>query len=121
MRKRLSIQHVPFMLNSPSRKKLSARSLFFLKECAWTIAFILLCAISLEYALKARQKEYLKLQNERVSLELQLKEAFRLHADLLKELNSQNDPEWIELVLMRRLGLVPEGQQKFVFSLKKDS
>jgi hypothetical protein len=31
------------------------------------------------------------------------------------ELASVSDPEWIELVLMRKLGVVPEGQTKVYF------
>lgn len=35
--------------------------------------------------------------------------------DLLLQIRSQNDPEWVELTLMRRVGLVPEGQVKVYF------
>jgi hypothetical protein len=35
--------------------------------------------------------------------------------DLLLQIQSQNDPKWIELVLMRRLGLTPHGQIKIYF------
>lgn len=42
-------------------------------------------------------------------------EARLLQEDLLREIASQNDPSWIELVLMDKLGLVPEGQTKVHF------
>ena len=35
--------------------------------------------------------------------------------DLLLQIQSQKDPQWIELVLRRRLGLIPEGQTKVYF------
>lgn len=35
--------------------------------------------------------------------------------DLVLQLQSQQDPEWIELVLKRSLGLIPEGQTKVYF------
>jgi len=36
--------------------------------------------------------------------------------DLMLELASASDPAWVELSLMRRLGVVPEGQVKVHFS-----
>ena len=36
--------------------------------------------------------------------------------DLKLQINSQNDPAWIELTLMKGLGLVPEGQLKVHFT-----
>jgi hypothetical protein len=35
--------------------------------------------------------------------------------DLLLQIQSQKDPKWVELILMRRLGLIPEGQTKVYF------
>lgn len=39
----------------------------------------------------------------------------REKADLMQQINSQSDPLWIERVLMKGLGLVPEGQKKILF------
>jgi hypothetical protein len=36
--------------------------------------------------------------------------------DLKLQINSQKDPAWIELTLMKGLGLVPEGQLKVHFT-----
>jgi len=41
--------------------------------------------------------------------------AIEEHKDLLLQVSSQQDPAWIEMVLMRELGLVPEGQKKIHF------
>lgn len=50
-------------------------------------------------------QKFSDLQNEKeVSLKLQ--------EELQLRINSHNDPEWIELTLMKNLGLVPEGQFK---------
>jgi hypothetical protein len=35
--------------------------------------------------------------------------------ELLIQVQSQSDPAWIEMVLKKRLGLVPEGQTKIYF------
>ena len=39
----------------------------------------------------------------------------QLKDDLLLQINSQSDPAWIQLTLMKGLGLVPEGQLKVYF------
>lgn len=38
------------------------------------------------------------------------------HDALLAQVESQNDIDWIELTLMRELGMVPEGQRKVFFT-----
>lgn len=38
-----------------------------------------------------------------------------LREDLTDQVESQNDPAWVEMTLMRVLGLVPEGQSKVYF------
>jgi hypothetical protein len=56
----------------------------------------------------------LKLKSELIHE--QKNQALLLREYLLLEINSQSDPEWIELALMHGLGLVPEGQIKAYFS-----
>lgn len=38
-----------------------------------------------------------------------------IQAELRAQIDSQNDPAWVEMTLMRVLGLVPEGQSKVYF------
>ena len=38
--------------------------------------------------------------------------------DLLLQVQSQNDPAWIEMALMKSLGVIPEGQIKVFFKKK---
>lgn len=35
--------------------------------------------------------------------------------ELILQIESQTDPAWVEMVLKRNLGLVPEGQVKVYF------
>ena len=55
-----------------------------------------------------------ELQNEKNNL-------LKLQEELQLQINSQNDPEWIELTLMKNLGLVPEGQYKIYIQKAKES
>ncbi len=42
-------------------------------------------------------------------------QAQQIQEDLLLQIASQSDPAWIEMVLMRELGVVPEGFLKVHF------
>ena len=84
-------------------------------QCWWAVIFISICglvyfnSINKKNEILATLDQHLKvLSEEKVSL-LQKKE------DLLLQINSQSDPAWIQLTLMKGLGLVPEGQLKVYF------
>ena len=62
--------------------------------------------LALEKSLLLKQAEHLTVQK---------REALKQKGELVQVINSQNDPEWIEMTLMKVLGLVPEGCQKIVF------
>lgn len=93
--------------------KLQVLSLF---KSSWIIFFILFCAILYEphYAhLKRNEKILLEKLSE---LNADKNAALALQRDLQYRINSQQDHEWIEMTLMRKLGLVPEGHVKVFFS-----
>ena len=86
----------------------------FLKSW-WVILFGIISYMLYEQGMKKRDQEYARLQEQYRDLEKQKKDATTLHAKLLLEINSQSDPAWVEQVLMKGLGLVPEGQIKVFF------
>lgn len=102
------------------QKNLSYHLIAFSKKWSWSVAFILLCAICLEKALQENYKEYEKLETMRISLEKQIQSAAETKDELVREINSQSDPAWVELTLMKKLGLVPEGQKKIIFIGKEE-
>lgn len=63
---------------------------------------------TIEIAFAKLHQQYAELLNEE-------KKALALNQDYTLQINSQSDPEWIELTLMKGLGLVPEDQVKVVF------
>jgi hypothetical protein len=81
----------------------------------WVILFSILCYMLFEQGMKMRDQEYAKLQMQHIDLERQKKEALALQEKLTLEINSQSDPAWVEWVLIKGLGLVPEGQTKVFF------
>lgn len=82
----------------------------------WVVVFMLACYAAYERAIYHRDIEYDRLHNQLVSMHQETEVAKALQKNLYLQINSQSDPTWIELVLMKRLGLVPEGQLKVFFS-----
>lgn len=81
----------------------------------WVVLFGILCFMLLEQGMKTRNHEYAKLREHYVELEKQKKAALFFQEKLLLEINSQSDPAWVELILMKGLGVIPEGQTKVFF------
>jgi hypothetical protein len=91
----------------------------FVVQSWWVLAFISFCGFTYFHSvgkknevLAALDRHLDALCDEKASL-LEVKE------DLLLQINSQSDPAWIQLTLMKGLGLVPEGQLKVYFSGEK--
>ncbi len=81
----------------------------------WVIAFIFACVILYEHGLKTREQLYQQLNEQLVKLQHEKQQALKQQVNLQLQINSQSDLAWIELTLMKGLGLVPEDQQKIYF------
>ena len=82
---------------------------------------LLLCSGCLALYSQGMQKKSLacidlknRIENLQFERDLNLAE----QKDLQLQISSQNDPAWVELTLMKQLGVVPDGQRKVYF--KKD-
>ena len=82
----------------------------------WVILFIFLCLGLYEQGMQKRDRDYARLKEQWNSLQLDKQIALETQTRLIRRMNSQSDPAWIELVLMQKLGLVPEDQVKVFFS-----
>ncbi len=69
-----------------------------------------------EQGMRERNRHYAYLAEQLSALELKKKQSIALQESLLLQINSQSDPAWVELTLMKGLGLVPEGQTKAYFN-----
>lgn len=81
----------------------------------WVTAVVLLCLIFYEQRLKEQEQLYLYFTRQLQSLEKEKKNSLIIQENLQLQINSQSDPAWIELMLMKGLGLAPEGQVKIFF------
>jgi cbb3-type cytochrome oxidase subunit 3 len=84
----------------------------------WTILFFLICFFAYDQAAKRRVREEEKLRDKLEQLLLAKEEALAIQEEFKRDIRSQSDERWIELLLMQKLGLVPEGQIKVHFVKK---
>lgn len=81
----------------------------------WVLAFMLICLALFEHSLESRQAQRQQLYEQWTQLQGEKEKELSKQTDLQLQINSQSDPAWIELLLIKVLGLVPENQVKFFF------
>ena len=92
-----------------------ARRKWSLRENWWVILFIDVASGIYWQGICGKETIYQELQMRKQRANEQLRLASCEHEELLRQIHSQSDPEWMELILKKRLGLVPEGQTKVYF------
>lgn len=81
----------------------------------WITLFGVVCFAFYSHAMHKKSQVCLELRSKILDLE-SLKISVKSEQEhLAMQIQSQNDPEWIEMVLKQRLGVVPEGQMKVYF------
>lgn len=84
----------------------------------WVWLFFFFCFCLYLPTIKKRNEEIAYFQSRYNSLEEEKLAALNEREDLLLRLHSQSDPAWIEQVLIRELGVVPDGYLKVHFKKK---
>jgi len=82
----------------------------------WVVLFILFCYLCYEQGLRKRDVDFAKLYIQYMDLLDEKQRALAKNENLHLQINSHNDPEFVEMTLMKGLGLVPEGQTKVLFT-----
>lgn len=81
----------------------------------WVVLFFLISYFAFDQSMKRKEIEKNILLKKMESL-LEMKTRIEEEQEELKwAIASQDDPAWIEMTLMRCLGLVPEGETKIHF------
>lgn len=81
----------------------------------WVILCSILLIMFYEQSAKGRKREYIYLETRLAQLQRQRALALETNRELNLQVDSQSDPEWIELILQKSLGLVPEERTKVFF------
>lgn len=87
----------------------------FLSRSWWVIAFVALCGVLYLHGVRQKNITYQEMEGRLQTLELEKTLALAEQEELLLQIQSQSDPAWVEMVLKRNLGLVPQGQTKVYF------
>lgn len=79
------------------------------------ITLFFLTAIVFERSVRKISDEYERLEALKIELVREKESEERRYVRLERQVMSQSDPNWIELTLIRVLGVVPEGHTKVYF------
>jgi hypothetical protein len=91
----------------------------FLFRWWWVVLFVFLVSLLYKQGVHAKSAVHQSLIDRKFDLERQKVDAMQQKEELLLKLSSQNDPRWVEMTLMKGLGVVPEGQTKVLFVEKR--
>lgn len=86
----------------------------YLTFLGWTV-FLFGSAFLTEKGLRTVYTEQKKLDILLENLQTEKDKALSEHLLLTQKINSQSDPEWVELVLKRELDVIEEGHIKIFF------
>ncbi len=106
--KERQLPHVPKRYNGIVKEGL-------LQHYWWVIVFIAICFGIYAHASHKKRQAILALESYLHQLNYEKQHLLQDREELLLNINSQSDPAWIELTLMKGLGLVPEGKIKVYF------
>lgn len=81
----------------------------------WVVAFCAITGIVHFHFLKEKQNAIHVLNSRLEEMESEKWAALQKREEFQLRIASQNDPAWIEMILMRDLGVVPEGFLKVHF------
>jgi len=81
----------------------------------WVIIFMLVCYIGYDMGIKKRNTAIYDMKCKYNALLKEKQLVLAKKEDLDLRFRSQSDPAWIEMVLMKELGVVPENQIKVHF------
>lgn len=82
----------------------------------WVLLFCSLNIFVFAHAIHGKKKEVQTILERIDSLEFEKDQSLGTREELQLRISSQNDPAWIEMVLMQELGVVPEGFMKVHFT-----
>jgi hypothetical protein len=91
----------------------------FFHRYGWTALFLTACFILYSQAMQKKADVCSDLKGKIRELESLKQFVQSEREDLALQIHSQSDSEWIEMVLKKRLGVVPEGQMKVYFKTEE--
>ena len=103
------------MLTAVKKQRVSRQPIRKITGNWWVFLFIVATYFFYSHSIQKKRETIFDLNERFQELEQEKALALHLKEDLLMQVRSQSDPVWIEMTLMKGLGLVPEGQRKVYF------
>jgi hypothetical protein len=85
----------------------------------WFLLLLIASFVVYDFGMKKKNFAIDEIRYRMKALEKEKIKAMALQEDLLLHVNSESDPAYMEMVLMKELGVVPEGKMKVHFSSEK--
>ena len=82
----------------------------------WVICFSITVTCLYFHFVQKKREEILELSTRYDEMKKEKELVFQERESLRLQIESQSDPSWIEMILMRDLGVVPEGWLKVHFT-----
>lgn len=98
---------------------MSLKLFAFVRQWGWVVVCVAVIATLYDAYVEGKRQQLIALKVKLADLEEKKKILLKESEELLLAVQSQSDPEWIQLTLMKGLGLVPEGQKKVYFKPAK--
>ena len=89
-------------------------------DLTWIGAFLLVCTVAYNWACTKDEELLYSLTTTHEQLKNFKDEALYLRKELVAQIESQGDAEWVELLLKEKLGVVPRGQTKIFFEFSEN-
>lgn len=86
-----------------------------LKDSWWVGIFCLFTCMLYLQTSRNKIEEIEKLKTNLEVLKVEKREAQKIYSQLKEQIGSQNDPYFVEMVLIKKLGVVPEGGMRVQF------
>lgn len=86
-----------------------------LQRSWWVFLFLGILSLFYLHGMHKKQQAYVELKGRLKELEKERAIALANQEDLLLQIRSQSDPAWVEMTLVKNLGVVPDGQVKVYF------
>lgn len=86
-----------------------------MKSSWWFFAVLILFSAFYFNGMRKKEMTIEDLKSRLAEAEAAKMAVLEEQAELKLQIDSQTDPKWIEMVLMKHLGVVPEGKQKVCF------
>jgi hypothetical protein len=81
----------------------------------WVIVFVGISCFIYSQSMQKKKAALFELESRFQALEQEKQLLVEQQEELMLQVQSQSDPAWIEMTLMKGLGLVPDGQRKVYF------